>query len=27
MAGMGYLHIFDLNGGFSDLEAAGMPTA
>lgn len=27
MAGMGYLHIFDLNGEFSDLEAAGMPTA
>ena len=27
MGGMGYMHLYDLNGGFSDLEAAGMPTA
>ena len=27
MGGMGYLHLYDLEGGFADLEAAGMPTA
>jgi len=26
MANMGYLHIFDLNGGFSDLQGTGIPT-
>jgi rhodanese-related sulfurtransferase len=27
MGGMGYPHLYDLEGGFADLEAAGMPTA
>lgn len=27
MGGMGYMHLYDLEGGFADLEAAGMPTA
>ena len=27
MAQQGYLHLFDLDGGFAELEAAGMPTA
>ena len=27
MAEMGYVHVYDLNGGFVDLEAAGMPAA
>ena len=27
MGSMGYLHLYDLEGGFADLEAAGMPTA
>jgi phage shock protein E len=27
MAGLGFEAIFDLDGGFTDLEAAGMPTA
>ncbi len=27
MAQMGYLHIYDLEGGFTDLEGAGMPSA
>ena len=27
MGSMGYLHLYDLDGGFSDLEAAGIPTA
>jgi len=27
MAALGYTSIFDLEGGFADLEAAGMPTA
>ena len=27
MAGMGFMHLYDLEGGFADLEAAGMPTA
>jgi phage shock protein E len=26
MAGLGYLHIFDLNGGFSDLQGTSLPT-
>jgi phage shock protein E len=26
MANMGYVHIFDLNGGFSDLQGTGLPT-
>lgn len=27
MGTMGYMHLYDLEGGFADLEAAGMPTA
>lgn len=27
MGAMGYLHLYDLEGGFVDLAAAGMPTA
>jgi rhodanese-related sulfurtransferase len=27
MGSMGFMHLYDLEGGFSDLEAAGMPTA
>ena len=27
MGSMGYLHLYDLEGGFADLAAAGMPTA
>lgn len=27
MGSMGFMHIYDLNGGFADLESAGMPTA
>ena len=27
MSGMGYLHLYDLDGGFADLQAAGMPSA
>jgi phage shock protein E len=27
MGSMGYMHLYDLDGGFSDLEAAGMPSA
>jgi phage shock protein E len=27
MDSMGFKHLYDLNGGFVDLEAAGMPTA
>ncbi len=27
MGSMGYVHLYDLEGGFTDLEAAGMPTA
>ena len=27
MAQMGYLHVYDLQGGFVDLEGAGMPSA
>jgi rhodanese-related sulfurtransferase len=27
MATMGYVHLYDLEGGFADLEAAGMSTA
>ncbi|MFM1964362.1 MAG: hypothetical protein RL134_87 [Actinomycetota bacterium] len=27
MGSMGFLHLYDLEGGFADLEAAGMPTA
>ena len=27
MGSMGYMHLYDLEGGFTDLEAAGMPTA
>jgi phage shock protein E len=27
MASMGFMHLYDLEGGFVDLEAAGMPTA
>jgi phage shock protein E len=27
MAEMGYLHVYDLTGGFADLDAAGMPSA
>jgi phage shock protein E len=26
MSGMGYLHIYDLNGGFSDLQGTSLPT-
>jgi len=26
MAGMGYLHIYDFNGGFADLQGSGIPT-
>jgi rhodanese-related sulfurtransferase len=27
MATMGFMHLYDLDGGFVDLEAAGMPSA
>lgn len=27
MAGMGFIYLYDLEGGFVDLEAAGIPTA
>lgn len=27
MANMGFMHLYDLNGGFVDLDAAGMPSA
>ena len=27
MGSMGFAHLYDLDGGFVDLEAAGMPTA
>lgn len=27
MSGMGYTRLYDLDGGFADLAAAGMPTA
>lgn len=27
MGSMGFMHLYDLEGGFVDLEAAGMPTA
>lgn len=27
MGAMGFMHVYDLEGGFSDLEAAGMPSA
>jgi phage shock protein E len=27
MGSMGFMHLYDLEGGFADLEAAGMPTA
>ncbi len=27
MGGMGFTYLYDLDGGFVDLEAAGMPTA
>lgn len=27
MGSMGFMHLYDLEGGFTDLEAAGMPTA
>lgn len=27
MASMGFMYLYDLDGGFSDLEAAGMPSA
>ncbi len=26
MAGLGYVHIYDLNGGFSDLQGTSLPT-
>jgi len=27
MGAMGFMHVYDLEGGFTDLEAAGMPSA
>ena len=27
MGAMGFMHLYDLEGGFTDLEAAGMPSA
>lgn len=27
MATLGYAHVYDLEGGYADLDAAGMPTA
>lgn len=26
MAALGYVHVYDLEGGFADLEGAGMPS-